>query len=957
MTRRLFGYLLVAMALIAGYILNDHMRSAPEARQAVQAPAPAAQTGTPDAAHAPEAAPAAPATAAGKAPEAAPAQASANGNAPAAAPALAEPPAGVSGGANVPVVDGRLLARLENGMTVLVLEDKRFPLVAERLYVRAGSAYEAKGREGISHLLEHMVFNSTAKRPKGGVASAIEGAGGDTNASTSFDYTQYMADLPSEHWRLGLDVLQDMIFGAKFDAGELEQEKKVVISELERGQDEPGQRLFQMSQRQTWRAEPYEHPIIGTRESVSAVTPDDLRAYVKRLYQPQSMLLVVVGDVDAREVFAEAQAVFGRLANDRTVVPPAIQDNSPQLTGPSFEAAGGSWNKCYMRLNFAIPGMHSAKDVPLTVLAELLGGGKTSKFYRKFVYDTQLADSVDVSALTLERGGMLSVEATLDPAKAEAFWNALVEELAGLDASAFTEEELARTKLNIEDSLYRARETLRGQASKLAYYQFFGFGPEGEANTVYSTRSVDEAQLAGLIGDYLDPRNASLAVLFPGLSQAQSDEKAQAMLAELSKKWPAKPRSQEQAARSGKAQAPEVLDLGGGRTVVLLPDPTMPYASLTLTYRGGDALLDRGSQGLAELSGKALTRSTAKLGPLEMQDFLEDRAASLSASTGRDTFTVSARYPSRFSKDVTGLFAQVVLDPAFDASEVERAKKLQLAQIAEANDRPTSLAFRHLFPYLFPEGHYGYFRSGLPGDVQGFTTEQVAGFWRKQRSMPWVMAVCGVFDRDEVLALARQLAVAPEGQAPGFPAPAWTDKREMTIQLPERNQTHLFWIFPVAGKASPDTPALEVLRTALAGQGGLLFQDLRDKHGLGYSVTAFLWQSPNTGFLAFYIGTTPDKEAQAMEGFRHVAGELAEKGLDEARIARARNSIEGDYYQERQSLGSRSQEASQNLAMGYPLDLEREIVAKVEALPDSAVLDAARKYLDPAKAYLLKIEP
>lgn len=930
MTRRLFGILLVALAVIAGYLY--HVR--------IQLPARAPGEPRVEAARARGIA--APPTGQARAVAADVAPSMAEAGAPATIPA---------------VEDGRLLAKLPNGLTVLVVEDRRFPLVSERLYVRAGSAYEAKGQEGISHLLEHMVFNSTAKRPKGGVAHDIESAGGDVNASTSFDYTQYMADLPSAKWMLGLDVFQDMIFGAKFDPAELEQEKKVVISELERGLDEPGRRLFQMSQAQTWRPLPYRNPVIGFRETVNAVTSDDLRAYVKRLYQPQSMLLVVVGDVDAREIYDQARSVFGSLADDRSVIPPDIRDLPASTDGPTASAAGGNWNKCYLRLNFAVPGMHSAKDAPLEVLADLLGGQKNSKLYRKLVYEDQLADDLDVSSTTLERGGMFSIEATLDPAKVDAFWTALTAELARLKASDFSAQELGRVKLDIEDSLYRTRETLAGLATKLAYYQFFGFGQEGEANEIYTVRNTEAEQLQGLLDAYIQPGNASLSLLVPGQDQAGAEAKAQSMLERLKQVWPAKPGPGVGVETVGAAKAPEVIDLGGGRVVVLLADPTMPYASVTLTYRGGDSLLTPDQQGLGELSASALTRSTLERGAPGMEDFLADRASAVSASCGRDTFTVSARYPARFSKDVTGLLAEVALEPAFAKEEVERAKRMQLARIAETGDRPTGLAFRNLFPFLYPGGHYGYFRAGQPEQVTAFTPEDARSFWKKQRAMPWVLAVCGVFDRQAILDLASSLAVEPEGSAKPFPDPAWSPNHELSLKLPERNQTHLFWIFPVPGKQSPDTPALEVLKSALAGQGGLLFKELRDKHGLGYSVTAFLWQAPKTGFLAFYIGTTPDKEAQALEEFKRVAAKLADKGLDGALIERAKNSLEGDYYDQRQSLRSRSDEAAQNLAMGYPLDLDRELLARERALTGAQIAEAARKYLDQSKTYLLKIEP
>jgi zinc protease len=940
MTRKLFGYLLVALALITGYLLHDRIsRLASGPEQAPASESPALQS-------------AKPADSAGSS--------GSGGSRPAvlepvAAPGAASPP---ETAVDVPVENGRLLAKLENGLTVLVVEDKRFPLVAERLYVRAGSAYEAKGQEGISHLLEHMVFNSTAKRPKGGVAGDIEGAGGDTNASTSFDVTKYMADLPSARWKLGLDVLQDMIFGAKFDPQELEQEKKVVISELERGQDEPGQRLFQMSQGRVWAGLPYSHPVIGSRETVNAATSEDLRAYVKRLYQPQSMLLVVAGDVNAREVFAEARRVFGTLANDRTVAPPEVGDIPPNTGGPTAMAAGGNWNTCYLHLDFAVPGMHSAKDAPLEVLADLLGGGRTSRLYRSLVYEKQLADSLEVSTSGLERGGMLSIEATVDPSKLDAFWTALARELAAFKAADVTDEQLARTKLGIEDHVYRSRETLSGVATSLAYYQFFGFGLEGVDNAVYDVRSTDRAQLQGLVDAYLQPGNASLSLLLPGADQDKASAKARAMTEELSRLWPAK--ASVAAAAGQGAGAPsgrEVVELGGGRTVVLLPDPTMPYASVTLTYRGGDALLSPSEQGLAELAAKSLTRSTRARDAVAVQDFLADRAASVGASSGRDTFTLSARYPERFAKDLSALLAEIVGQPAFAPQEVERAKKNQLAQIAEAEDRPTNLAFRNLFPFLFPGSHYGYFRAGQPDVVKRFEPAQAAAFWEKQRTMPWVLAVCGQFAREDVLALAGKLAAASGGEPPAVGAPAWNAERGLTLKLAERNQAHLFWIFPVTGRRGPDTPALEVLRTALAGQGGLLFTDLRDKQGLGYSVSAMLWQAPETGFLALYIGTTPDKEKQALEGFKRIAAEVAAKGLAPQSVDRAKSSLEGDYYQERQSLASRSQEAASNLAMGYPLDFDREMLARVAALTGEQVAGVAKKYLDPSKAYLLKIEP
>ncbi len=977
MIRRLFGVLLVLTLIVAGFFYNQRLshkpalESASAAGQQASVPdhsAPAAVAGADG-----QTAPVSPVATAGQAPQspqgvavspaasALPAAAAApSGQSVAAAPAVTPSPADPAApAAEEPpqVKNGRLLVTLPNGLTVLIQEDSRFPLVSERLYVRAGSSYEKPAEAGISHLLEHMVFNKTKTRPKGGVATDIESVGGEVNASTSFDNTTYLADLPAASWRLGLEVFQDMTFGAAFDPEELTQEKKVVIAELKKGQDEPGRVLFQKSQQQVWSGKPYEFPVIGFEDTVNAVTSEDLHAYVRRFYQPQSMVLVVVGDVKAAEVLSAVKQLYGGLQNDRSIPLPEDLGLAPGIGGPKITVEAGKWGKCHVQLAFSVPGLHAAQDVPLDVLADLLGGGKTSRLYRKFFYQQHLVDTLDAGSITLERGGMLVVDATLSPDKLEAFWSGLTAELAGLKAESFTDEELDRAKLNIENSLFLAKETLKGLATKLGYYQFYGYGFEGEANTLFAVRTVDRAQLQGLLGRYIQPANASLAVLLPSKDQAEADAAGQQMLATLKEQWPGSAVASVETQQEGKAGAPEVVDLGQGRTVVLLPDPTLPYASVTLSYRGGDSLLAPNEQGLSELMSKSLTRSTQTRTAPQIEDFLANRASSITAGSGRDSFILSARYPARFAGDILELFTETVRAPAFAPEEFERARQMQIASIAQAQDKPTSLAFRHLFPFLLPGSYYGYFRSGQPAEVEAYTPQQAKALWEKQRAMPWVLSVCGVYDRAAVLALANALTHGPAGNALAFTAPAWGQEREMALTLKDRNQTHLFWVFPVSGQEGPDTPALELLKAALAGQSGVLFHDLRDEQGLGYSVTAFLWQAPETGFMALYIGTYPDKAGQSMAAFQKVVAQLAGEGLDQEDVNRAKQVLEGEYYIDHQSLSSRSQTASQNLILGYPLDRDREIIAKAQKVTKDDLIAVAKKYLDPSKAYLLKIVP
>jgi zinc protease len=844
---------------------------------------------------------------------------------------------------------------LKNGMTVAVLEDDRFPLASVRLYVHAGSAYETPQQSGISHLLEHMVFKSTGKRAAGQAAKDIESAGGAVNAATSFDYTVYYADMPADRWLVGLEVIQDMIFGAKFDAQELASEKQVVLSEIDRGRDDPQDVMFQDLQALVWPGTGYERPIIGFRDTVSGFGGEDIKNYISRWYQPQSMLLVVAGKVDATEVMQKAEALFGGMANDRTIMPPMSLVRLPGVK-PEIKVEFGEWNKVYLSLAFPTAGMRSPEEAALEIFAQLLGGGETSRLYRTFKYEKRLVDEISASSMTLERGGVLYIGATLDAANLDVFWKELLANLASLRAEDFTDREIERAKLNLEDGLFRAKETIPGLASKFGSFLFYGYGLEGESNYLRAASQVDRAELARVIGGVLRPGDLRAVALLPKDAQGKADAKAlEKTVAEV---WPAASGAARAQGAAGKAAGAEVVDLGGGRRLVLMPDQALPYAAVSMVFAGGDTLLAENDQGLAQLASEALTMGTASRGAVEIQDFLSDRAATLAASSGRDTFSLEARYPARFSGDVLGLFAEVLREPAFAAAEVDRARQSQLAGIKRQEDEPMGLAFRKLFPFLYASGGYSYTRLGDPQRVAAFTPDDARRFFGRQVRMPWVLSVCGDFDRARIVELAKSLAELGGPAEPyAFATPEWGKKREEKLTLAERNQTHLLWVFPVCGTSGADTPGLELINSVLAGQGGLLFRDLRDKESLGYSVTSFLWQSVNTGFLAFYIGTVPEKAGRALEGFSRVASGLRREAPPEAELARAKNLLWGDYQRERQRLGARSSEAAQELVHGFGVDHKREIIEKAVTLSGEDLKALAGKYLDPDKAYVMRIEP
>ncbi|MDL2268010.1 insulinase family protein, partial [Desulfovibrio sp. OttesenSCG-928-G15] len=626
------------------------------------------------------------------------------------------------------------ITRLANGLTVLVREDTRFPLVSLRLYVHAGSAYESPDNAGISHVLEHMVFKGTDKRPKGQISTDVEATGGYLNAATSFDYTVYLTDMTSEHWKTGLDVLKDMAFNPTLEPSELESEKDVIVSELQRGEDNPGQRIFRMAIGAALKGTPYERPIIGYEKTIRSFTSDGIRAYISSLYHPQSMLLVVCGNVSAKDVVEEAQKQFGGLANTGLVTPPANQEKDVITKGFTATLEYGPWNKAHLCLALPAPAMGDMRSAQLDVLAQVLGGDASSRFYRTYKYEKRLVDSISVSNYSFERLGLVFIRATLDADKIVPFWENITRDIAALGDTTFSREELDRAKLNIEDDIYRSKETLAGLASKVGYFAFFDKGEQGEENYLNAVRSTDQATLLALVKETLRPEALSLVGLLPeGVSvqaflsnnaaaQDKSDSAKEASGKEegrekleswkgwasrvVADNWSAKASVNADSAKQAATGQLETLDLGKGRTLILIPDTTLPYTAANLVYTGGDTLVDSADQGLGAFTASLLTKGAGELGATALEDYLSDRAAGFGASTGRQTFSINMSAPSRFNADMFSLLKTVIESPAMQEEEADRVRQNQAAAITAREDQPTGLAFRRMFPFLFGRHPY-----------------------------------------------------------------------------------------------------------------------------------------------------------------------------------------------------------------------------------------------------------
>lgn len=845
-----------------------------------------------------------------------------------------------------------MLVRLKNGLTVYIIRDSRFPLVCTRLFVGTGSANETAEQAGISHVLEHMVFKGTEKRPKGQVPRDVESLGGYLNAATSFDKTWFITDMPAKHWKTGMDVVKDMAFHPSLDPAELEAEKDVIVSELKGGDDTPTRRLFEDLQVAGLAHTVYGRPIIGFEKTIRAVTADDLRAYIRTWYQPQNMMLLVAGDIDPKAVLAHAEELFGDLKNDTILPEPAPVQLEGAAGGPRVEVTYGPWNKVYLGIALPAPALGDQRSIDLDVLAYALGGDGTSQFYRKYRYEKQLVDSISVGNMSLNRAGLFYMVAQLDADKVEPFWQEFTRDLASLDAGKITPDVIERARFNYEDGMDRASETLDGLTSWKATVQFELGGPQGEANVRHALAAVDSARLRQAQDLWLRPDQVRVRVLAPEKAKLPDLD------AILQHNWPAPAvERQKAAAAAEKVDKREIVDLGQGRTVILQPDRTIPYVSLEILRPGGNALLKPADQGLAQLTAATLTDGCGTRDLDAMERFVAERAASLSASAGVQSFTVSLTGPARFNADYFALLGDLLHKPTFAEKDVRRQADTLKAALVRRQDKPMSFMGSKINGFLFPGGQpYGFDGLGTAENQDRFGPGDVQAFWKQQNAQPWILSVAGDFDREKVLAFARSLPV-PTAPAVDVPQPTWGADKRLPLSLPGRQQAHLLLAFHAVPLDHPDAPALMLLESVLSGQSGLLFNKLRDEQGLGYTVTAFYRSLPEAGFMAFYIGTTPRNLDVARQGFSGIIKDIKTDLLPAELLAKGLNRMEGSYYRGRQSLGARADEAASERLLGQPQDFQKRLLEKAAKVTPEQLREVARKYLLVDKMYEVTLLP
>ena len=844
---------------------------------------------------------------------------------------------------------------LDNGLRVVVHEDRKAPLVAVSVWYHVGSKDEPKGKTGFAHLFEHLMFNGS-EHYDGEWFEPLEEVGAtDLNGTTWFDRTNYFQTVPVTALERVLWMESDRmghLLGAVTQE-KLDNQRGVVQNEKRQGDNQPyGRAEYYVLDGLLPEGHPYSHSTIGSIEDLEAASLDDVKAWFEEYYGAANTVLVLAGDIDLETAKPLVEKYFGHI----DAGPPLVRAvaNAPKLVENKTEIMFDRVPQPRMDRNWVAPGRTTRDAVLLELASEVLGGGKTSRLYRKLVDDLQLATSARANMQGQELMSFYSV--TVD-AKEDADLERVEREMEGVIeqflARGPSNGELSRAKTSIKAGILRGLEKVGGfggKAGTLAEGALYAGDPGFITTQLDWLDAATPRDVLRAARDVMTAGYYQINILpYPEYSTTESTIDRTAGI-------PAVNTSPDLT-----FPAIETAALSNGMSVVLAERSAVPVVEISVQFDAGYAAdaSEGGTLGGASFTGAMLDEGTARRSAIDIAEELESLGASMGAGSSLDTTGVSMSALTENLRPSLDILADVLRNPAFDTDEIEKLRSRWIAAIAQEKANPVQLALRMLPPEMYGAGHaYGvpFTGSGSVESITSLSRDDLVAFhqtWLRPDNAT-IFVVGDTTLEDVMPELERAFG---SWQAPSDPVPA---KNVATVERPAQGKVIIFdkpgspQSLILAGHVAPPTNApnaiaINAMNDILGGQfTARVNMNLREDKGWAYGAYTFLQgargQRP-------YLVYAPVQTDRTVDSVRELIKELNDykttnpataTEIERAVFSNTR-SLPGAFETAGDVLGSLVSSARYGRPWNYPETLK----GKYEALTEAEIAAAAQEVVHP----------
>jgi zinc protease len=840
---------------------------------------------------------------------------------------------------------------LDNGLTLIVHEDHKAPIVAVNVWYHVGSKNEKPGKTGFAHLFEHLMFNGSENYNKD-YFQAMEAIGAtDLNGTTSEDRTNYFQNVPTSAFDLALWMESDRmghLLGAVVQA-KLDEQRGVVQNEKRQYDNEP----YSISEELITKGcfypgHPYSWTVIGSMEDLDAAKLNDVHEWFKTYYGPANAVLVVAGDVTPQTALEKVKRYFGDIPSGPPV---AVQSTwVAKRTGDHRQTAQDRVPQARLYKVWNIPEWGSIDETYLDLVSDVLASGKTSRLFKRLVYDDQIATNVSAYLDAREIAGLFTVTATAKPgvdlARVE---KAVDEELARLLASGPTESEVSRIKTQYVAGFVRGIERIGGFGGKsdiLAQNFVYAGDPAHYQTTLQVVQNATAKQLHETAKNWLSDGAYTLEIQpFPEYKTAEKSDVDRSKLPEPS----VQPDAQFPKMERG--------TLSNGLKIILARRTTIPVVNLSLLVNAGYASDMSGFPGTARLAMDMLDEGTKRRTSLQISEELANLGSSLSTGSDLDMSLIRLNSLKGNLDASLDLFADVILNPTFPEADFKRLQNQTLAGIKREKVTPIQMALR-VFPGLLYGKDHAYGNpltgSGTEASVAKLSIPDLRRFhqtWFKPNNA--TLVAVGDITLDELQPkLEKLFKTWAQGTVPEKKISVVEQKPASEIYLVDRpgsQQSIVFCGHVAPPNANPNELAIQVLNSILGGDfTSRINMNLREDKHWTYGAGSFLVDARGQRPFIVYSSVQSDKTRESMEEIaKELKQVIAARPVEAAEFEKARNNQVLQLAGSWETMGAVAGSMSEMVRFGYPEDYFSTYAERLRKLALGDVNQAGMGMLHP----------
>ncbi len=849
---------------------------------------------------------------------------------------------------------------LPNGVEVLVKRDGFSRAVAIQCWVGAGSIHEEASERGMAHYIEHMLFKGTKRRAVGEIAATVEGCGGNINAYTSFDHTVFYLTLASEHSLTGVDLLADAIFNSTFEEDEFKREKEVILEEVRRGEDNPGQIVGRKVFERAYGGSEAGRPIIGYSDQIEGYTRSELVGFYDKWYQPQNLRLVVVGNVDPEQIMEKIRSDFGASKGKPLPPRPVIERNWPEDMPVTL--IRGDYKQPRIEVVFPAPATEDLDTTALDLASFALGSGELGRFNRRLRDELQVVTTVGCSLYSPQFGGIFEFSAYTTEEKVLSALEGFAGEASKLLSSEpISDEEIERARANLKSERIYRDETVDGQARTLGSGLRTSQGLLSDDVYAAQMNNMHKVTVANALKKWVNLKSPLFVVLLPENSQITEEEIRDSYnkgLPKTAPKYiPCGPEAEEK-----RPVKEYVDDIAPGIKLIYRHNPNGQLFSLTAASEGGLRAENEGNAGVYNAFSGLLACATESMGYAELMGKIEGMGAALEGFSGKDSFGFNASCLTEQVEEVIDLFADCLQNPVFPEQQWQTIAAQISQSIVAQNDSPAGICVRKFQEDVFGEHPYRFPIYGTQTSVESFNERNLLESYREAlHKGPWVIAACGSLDpayiKSRLQSALSGFGVAAAARSFGSNQNISKASASTSHLIKDREQAHIIYGFNGLTWADEERIAMDVLTNVLGGHGGRLFVNLRDRDSLAYTVSPIVTYGKHPGVIGSYIACAPQKAKEAQEALRREMLELTDVAPSGEEVSRAVANLVGNHEMGLQR--SHAQASTMALMELYGIGYEDFLTYPQKLLKIGAddVQSVARKCFDEKRAVVVRVGP